>query len=107
SSDMESGTDTPALTAAGFGPLDHGQATFTTTAPPAVVKVTSSAGGSDSSTLTASGAGFGALAPVAQCFAPPSVPTGAPVQLDGTASIGTITKYAWSTNDGTVTPSQG
>jgi hypothetical protein len=27
--------------------------------------------------------------------------------LDGTASIGTITSYAWSTNDGTVTPNAG
>ena len=98
STDLESGVDTPVLTAVGFGstlpvPLVNGQATFpNVTAPPPVVKVTSSAGGSDTSTLTTSGAGFGALAPVAQFATPPTVQVGQPVPLDGTASIGTITK---------------
>ena len=92
---MESGQDAPALSVAGFGPLDsNGQATFPTTAPPAVVKVTSSAGGSDSETPIASGAGFSALAPVAQFVAPVTVQAVDPVPLDGAASIGTITKYA-------------
>src|SRR4029077_1723750 len=107
---LETGVDTPTLTAAGFGstlpvPLVNGQATFPlVTAPPPVGKVTSSAGGSDTSTLTTSGAGFGALAPVAQFATPLTVQVGQPVALDGTASIGTITNYAWSTNNGTVTP---
>src|SRR4051812_26526384 len=110
STDIESGADTPTLTAVGFGstqpvPLVGGQAVFSNvTAPPPVVKVTSSAGGSDTSTLTTSGAGFGALAPVAQFVAPLTVQAGDAVQLDGTASIGSITSYAWTTNDGTVTP---
>ncbi len=104
SSDLESGADTPALNVVGFGPLVGGQATFNTTAPPAVVKVTSSAGGSDSSGVTTSGAGFSALAPVAQFVAPATVQSGDPVPLDGRASIGDITDYAWSTDDGTVTP---
>ena len=109
SSDLESGADAPVLTAVVSPtvsmPLVNGQATFPNMiAPPAVVKVTSSAGGSDSSTLTTSGAGFGALAPVAQFLAPATVQVGDPVPLDGTASIGTITNYAWATNDGVVTP---
>jgi hypothetical protein len=104
STDLESGADAPALNVVGFGPLVGGQATFNTPAPPAVVKVTSSAGGSDSSMLTTSGAGFAALAPVAQFVAPVTVQVGDPVPLDGTASIGTITDYAWTTDDGTVTP---
>jgi hypothetical protein len=104
STDLESGADAPALNVVGFGPLVGGQATFNTPAPPAVVKVTSSAGGSDSSMLTTSGAGFAALSPVAQFVAPVTVQVGDPVPLDGTASIGTITDYAWTTDDGTVTP---
>jgi len=111
SSDTESAADAPVLTAVlGFGaplsmPLVNGSATFTgLTALPPVVKVTSSAGGSVTSTLTASGAGFGAVAPVAQFVAPASVVAGQSVALDGTASLGTITNYTWTTNDGTVTP---
>ncbi len=104
SSDIESGADTPALNVVGFGPLVGGTATFNTMAPPAVIKVTSSAGGSDTSTLAASGGGIGALAPVAQFVAPLTVQAGDPVPLDGSASIGTITDYAWTTNDGTVKP---
>ncbi len=106
--DLETGLDTPTLTAAGFGstlpvPLVNGQATFpNVTAPPPFVKVTSSAGGSDTSTLTTSGAGFGALAPVAQFATPLTVQVGQPVALDGTASIGTITKYTWSSANGTM-----
>ncbi len=108
SSDMESGQDAPALSVAGFGPLDsNGQATFPTMAPPAVVRVTSSAGGSDSETPVASGAGFSALAPVAQFVAPVTVQALDPVPLDGRASIGTIAKYHWSTDDGSVVPSAG
>lgn len=111
--DLESGVDAPTLTAVGFGstlpvPLVNGQATFpNVTAPPPVVKVTSTAGGSDTSTLTTSGAGFGALAPVAQFVAPLTAQVGQPVPLDGTASIGDITTYEWSTNNGTVTPNAG
>ena len=105
--DLETGADTPDPDRSGFGstlpvPLVNGQATFpNVTAPPPVVKVTSSAGGSDTSTLTTSGAGFGALAPVAQFATPLTVQVGQPVPLDGTASIGTITSYAWTTNNGT------
>ncbi len=105
--DLETGANAPTLTAVGFGstlpvPLVNGQATFpNVAAPPPVVKVTSSAGGSDTSTLTTSGAGFGALAPVAQFVAPVTVQVGDVVPLDGSASIGTITSYAWTTNDGT------
>ena len=109
SSDTESGADTPVLTASlGFDapvtlPLVGGQATFTgLMALPPVVKVTSSAGGSDTSTLTTTGAGFGALAPVAQFVTPLSVQANQPVPLDGTASIGDITTYEWSTNNGTI-----
>ena len=105
SSDTESGTNLPVLTAVGFGPLVGGTATFpAVTAPPPVVKVTSSAGGSGSSTLTTSGAGFGALAPVAQFAAPLTAQVGQVVPLDGRASLGDITTYTWSTSDGTVTP---
>jgi hypothetical protein len=109
--DLESGADAPTLTAAGFGstlpvPLVNGQATFSNvTAPPPTVKVTSSAGGSDTSTLTTSGAGFGALPVVAQFAVPATVQVGQPVPLDGTASIGTISTYTWTTSNGTVTPS--
>jgi hypothetical protein len=107
STDTESGADTPVLTAS-ISPtvkadLVGGQATFNVTAPPPVIKVTSSVGGSDTSTLTTSGAGFGALAPVAQFVTPLSVQAGQPVALDGSASIGDITAYEWSTNNGTVT----
>ena len=102
---MESGGDAPALSLAGFGPLDsNGQATFDTAAPPAVLKVTSSAGGSDSETPVASGDGFAALAPVAQFVAPATVQVGDPVPLDGRASVGSIQTYDWTTDDGTVTP---
>src|SRR4051812_10902878 len=67
SSDTETGANLPALTVVGLGPLTAGTATFPgVTAPPPFVKVTSSAGGSDTSTLTTSGAGFTTLAPVAQ-----------------------------------------
>jgi hypothetical protein len=52
--------------------------------------------------LTTSGAGFGALAPVAQFATPLTVQAGQPVALDGTASVGTITTYEWSTNNGTI-----
>ena len=105
SSDMESGGDAPALSLAGFGPLDsNGQATFDTAAPPAVLKVTSSAGGSDSETPVASGDGFAALAPVAQFVAPATVQVGDAVPLDGRASAGSIQTYDWTTDDGTVTP---
>ena len=105
SSDMESGGDAPALSLAGYGPLgSNGQATFETAAPPAVLKVTSSAGGSDSETPVASGDGFAALAPVAQFFVPASVQAGDPVPLDGRASVGSIQSYDWTTDDGTVTP---
>jgi hypothetical protein len=112
-SDLETGVDTPTLTADGFGstlavPLINGQATFPNiTAPPPVLKVTSSAGGSDTAVPVASGAGFAALAPVAQFVAPLTVQVGQPVPLDGTASIGSITSYAWSTNDGNVVPNPG
>jgi hypothetical protein len=112
-SDLESGADAPTLTAVGFGstlpvPLINGQATFpNVAAPPPVVKVTSSAGGSDTSTLTTSGAGFGALAPVAAFVAPLTAQVGQPVALDGTTSVGNITSYAWTTNNGTVTPNAG
>jgi len=102
SSDMESGADEPALRVAGFGPLDdNGEATFQTNAPPAVLKVTSSAGGSDTESPIASGAGFAALVPVAQFVAPATVQAGQPVLLDGRASIGGRT-YAWTTDNGTV-----
>lgn len=105
SSDMESGGDAPALSLAGYGALgSNGQATFETAAPPAVLKVTSSAGGSDSETPVASGDGFAALAPVAQFFVPASVQAGDPVPLDGRASVGSIQSYDWTTDDGTVTP---
>ena len=105
SSDMESGGDAPALSLAGFGPLgSNGQATFDTAAPPAVLKVTSSAGGSDSETPVASGDGFAALAPVAQFVAPATVQVGDAVPLDGRASVGSIQTYDWTTDDGTVTP---
>ena len=104
SSDMESGADEPTLRVAGFGPLDdNGEATFQTTAPPAVLKVTSSAGGSDTESPIASGAGFEALAPVAQFVAPATVQAGQPVLLDGRASIGGRT-YDWKTDNGTVVP---
>ncbi len=103
--DLETGADAPSLNVVGFGPLVNGAATFQgITAPPPVVKVASSAGGSDSSTLVTTGAGFAPLAPVAQFTVPATVQAGDHVALDGRASIGGITSYTWSTTDGTVTP---
>jgi hypothetical protein len=106
SSDAETGAKAPALSVPGFGPLSNGKATFpAVNAPPATVKVISTRGGSDSSAITASGAGFTAAPPVAYFPAPANSQVGQPVPLDGTASTGDITTYAWSTSDGTVTPS--
>ena len=105
SSDTESGADAPVLTVPGFGPLVNGTATFpAVTAPPAVVRVASSAGGSDTSTLKVTGAGFPALAPTAQFALPATVQVGQPVDLDGLASTGDITSYAWTTSNGTISP---
>jgi hypothetical protein len=104
SSDGETGANAPALSVAGFGPLTNGTATFTAVnAPPATVKVVSTRGGSESSPITATGAGFTASAPVAFFTAPANAQVGQPVPLDGTASTGDIANYAWSTSDGTVT----
>jgi hypothetical protein len=75
------------------------------TAPPATVKVTSSRGGSDTSQLTASGAGFTPVVPVANFTLPAIVQAGQPVPLDGTASTGGVTNYTWTTTNGIVTPS--
>jgi hypothetical protein len=75
------------------------------TAPPATVKVTSTRGGSDTSQLTASGAGFAAVVPVANFTAPATAQVGQPVPLDATASTGGVTAYTWTTTNGTITPS--
>jgi hypothetical protein len=114
SSDKETGP-LPVLTVEGFGPLTadgtptvfHSVTPTPNTAPPAFVRVTSSAGGSDSSTLAVTGAGFGALAPIARFTLPAAAQVGQPIPLDGSASTGNITSYAWSTTNGTVTPATG
>jgi hypothetical protein len=111
STDLESGANAPVLTVAGFGPLPAlvgGTATATFAAglaPPATIKVTSTRGGSDTSQLTASGAGFGAIVPVAIFTLPTTVQVGQSVPLDGTASTGGVTLYTWTTTNGSITPS--
>jgi hypothetical protein len=75
------------------------------TAPPATVKVISSRLGSDTSQLTASGAGFVPIVPIANFVLPTPVDVGQAVPLDGTISSGGVTAYTWATNNGTITPS--
>jgi hypothetical protein len=106
SSDTETGP-APVLTVEGFGPVVAGSTPTTptvfhsvtptpNTAPPAFVRVTSTAGGSDTSTLAVTGVGFGALAPIARFTLPASAQVGQPIPLDGFTSTGDSLTYAWT-----------
>ena len=103
---MESGADAPSLNVVGFGPLVDGAGDLPNTpAPPAVVKVTSSAGGSDSSTLIdvrAPASPRSLRWPSSSCR-PPCRPATPWRWTAGPPSV-TSPSYAWCDHDGTVTP---
>lgn len=104
---------TPALTATGWGPLAGGTLTATNVdAPPSSVTVTSSAGGSLTVPVLVTGAATPPVPITAMAGPDQSVQPGAKVTLDGTASSGGISSYAWDapsgislTGAGTATPS--
>lgn len=77
-------------------PLEDGTASITTVAPPAAVTVTSDKGGKATASVTSTGAGMQADAPVAAAFAAPTeAAPGQRVTLTGTGSTGTISTYTW------------
>ncbi|HEY0000779.1 MAG TPA: hypothetical protein VGB74_10025 [Actinoplanes sp.] len=89
----------PALTATGFGPLTG--ALFTgVAAPPAVITVTSAAGGSGSVSLIGTGGSLLPAAPVAAATADTPAVVGQTVRLDAAGSTGAIDAYAWNQTGG-------
>lgn len=93
SSDQDS---TPAALTVLGRVLTDGSAQISTKVPPATVIVTSDKGGQGTASVTATGAGMQADAPVAAGFASPlEVAPGQRVTLTGTGSTGTITSWTW------------
>ena len=91
----------PDLTVAGFGPLTGGQTTFTLVdAPPTSITVTSSANGAESRTTAATGAPLAPLPVTADAGADLTVQQGQTVTLDGSASTGAATSFAWTQGGG-------
>ncbi|BFU43413.1 PKD domain-containing protein [Krasilnikovia sp. MM14-A1004] len=89
----------PTLSVAGFGPLT-GSPFTDVTAPPGLITVTSSAGGSTSVPVAASGGGFLPNPPVAAAVVASPAHTGQTVRLDATASSGVISGYTWTQTAG-------
>lgn len=91
----------PTLTVTGLGPMTGTQTVFENVdVPPLTVEVISSAGGRVTRAPAVGGAGFGAVPLQAAPMAPASVPLGAQVTLDGSASTGDINSYAWTRTAG-------
>ena len=98
----------PTLTVAGIGDLVGGTADFTGVgAVPAVVQVTSSAGGSGGMAVAAAGAAFPFLPVQAYAGADQSVAQGATVTLDASASTGDPTGFSWTQVAGPAVTLQG
>jgi hypothetical protein len=92
----------PALTAAGYGPL-NGSGVLVAgnlSGPPADVTVTSAAGGSVTLPVAMTGAGFNAIPVQAFAGTDQQVLTAATVTLDGGASTGPVTGYDWTQTAG-------
>lgn len=91
----------PGLTATGFGALSGGQAVFAgVDAPPVTIEVTSSAGGSSSRTVSGVGAAMTPIPVAAAAGQDQTVQQGQTVTLDGSASGGSVTSFAWTQDSG-------
>jgi hypothetical protein len=92
----------PVLTVTGYGPLDAGTASFSgVSAPPSMITVTSSRGGSATIATSVGGTAPIATLPVAAFTAPATVSLGQPVALNAAASTGGPLTYAWAQLAGT------
>jgi hypothetical protein len=97
----------PVLTVTGFGPLVAGtgalpaSASFPVSAPPSMITVTSSRGGSATIATSVQGATLDATVPVAAFTGPDAVMLGQPVVLDAAPSTGGPLTYAWAQLAGT------
>ena len=87
----------PALSVGQFGAMTSGVATYSNVqVPPAVVTVTSAAGGSAQRAVTITGGAFSAEAPMAAFTGPSNAQVGQRVTFDAGASLGDVTGYSWT-----------
>ena len=87
----------PALSVGQFGAMTSGVATYSNVqVPPAVVTVTSAAGGSAQRSVTITGGAFSAEAPMAAFTGPSNAQVGQRVTFDAGASLGDVTGYSWT-----------
>ncbi|MEU7903565.1 PKD domain-containing protein [Actinoplanes sp. NPDC049118] len=92
-------TSNPALSVIGFGPITS--APFQdVVAPPAVITVTSAAGGSATASVAGTGQVFLPTAPVAAAIVESPAIIGQTIRLDATGSAGEINGYTWSQTAG-------
>jgi K319-like protein len=93
----------PTLTAKGYGDLASGSGSFDVAAAPPEVTVTSSAGGSVTVPVDASGAAFKAIGVTAVAGPDQTVQQGQTVTLDATGSTGPVRGYSWKQTGGSPT----
>lgn len=89
----------PVLSVAGFGPITA-LPFQNVAAPPAVVTVTSSAGGSATAPVSGTGKMFLPTVPVAGATVDSPAIVGQTVRLDATGSAGEIDRYTWTQSAG-------
>jgi hypothetical protein len=90
----------PTLTAKGYGDPTAGAASFNVAATPPEITVTSTAGGSVTIPVDASGAAFAAIPVAANAGPDHTVQQGQQVTLDGSGSTGPVRGYSWTQTGG-------